>query len=230
MSSSATRVGPVEGHRLWSSSYDRALNPLLALERRFLLPELGSLQGQRLLDAGCGTGRWMEMAWERGANVAGVDPTRRILDEAARKPRLRGYVALGDTSRLPFVSAVFDVVVSSFVLGYLDDRVAGIREMARVVRPGGRVILSDLHPAALQHGWTSSFRDAESVYEIERRRYSLDQIRVAARSQSLGEQKLIEAHFGEPERPIFLQAGKAEQFDGASGIPALFVLIWQRPA
>jgi ubiquinone/menaquinone biosynthesis C-methylase UbiE len=224
-----TKLDPIEGHRVWSSSYDQALNPLLALEQRLLLPELRPLEGQRLLDVGCGTGRWIEMARERGALVAGVDLTPRILEAAGRKPRSSGRVVLGDAAQLPFVSAGFDVVVCSFVLGYLDHRDASIREMARVVRPGGRIIMSDLHPEALQRGWTSSFRHTQSVYEIERHRYSLEQIRAAACSQGLQEKKLIEAHFGEPERPIFVQAGKAERFEELSGVPALFVLIWERP-
>jgi len=229
MSSATTKVGVIEGHRLWSSSFDQTLNPLLALEQRLLLPELRPLEGQRLLDVGCGTGRWMDIARERGAQVTGVDLTRQILEVAGRKPRLSGQVVLGDASRLPLVSAGFDVVVCSFVLGYLDQRDLSIREMSRVVRPGGRIIMSDLHPEALRQGWTSSFRDAKTVYEIERQQYGLEDIRAAARHSGLQERKLIEAHFGEPERPIFLEAGKGDLFGEARDIPALYASIWERP-
>jgi ubiquinone/menaquinone biosynthesis C-methylase UbiE len=230
MSSATAKVGAIEGHRLWSSNYDQALNPLLALEQRLLVPEINPLAGQRLLDVGCGTGRWMDIARERGARVAGVDRTRQILEVAGGKPRLSGQVALGDVLGLPFAASTFDVVVCSFVLGYLDDRDLSIREMARVVKPGGRFIISDLHPEALRRGWTSSFRDAKTIYEIERRQYELGDIQGAARTSGLQERKLIEAKFGEPEQPIFLQAGKADRFEEVREIPAVLVLIWDRPA
>jgi ubiquinone/menaquinone biosynthesis C-methylase UbiE len=228
MSGVAAKVNPVEGHRLWSSSYDRVPNPLLALEQRFLLPELGSLEGRHLLDVGCGTGRWMGLAQERGAAVAGVDLTPEILVEAAQKACSRGRIALGHASLLPFVPATFDLVVCAFVWGYLDRREESIRELARVVKPGGRVVMSDLHPEALKAGWTSSFREAGAVYEIERRRYALEEIRDLGRCQGLREKKLIEAHFDAPEIPVFLQAGKAEQFDNARKIPAIVAVVWER--
>ncbi len=229
MGSSATKVGPIEGHRLWSSTYDQTLNPLLALEQRLLLPELGILNGQRLLDVGCGTGRWMDVARQSGALATGVDLTPRILDEAARKPPLSGRITLGDASRLPFPSTSFDIVLCSFVLGYLEHRDEGIRELARGVKPGGLVIVSDLHPEAVGQRWTSSFRQARTVYEIERRHYDLEEIRASARHYGLRERKVIAARFGEPERPIFRHAGKAERFEEVRDIPALFILIGERP-
>jgi len=228
MSNAPTTVDPIAGHALWSPSYDQTLNPVLALEQRLLLLELGHLSGQRLLDAGCGTGRWMDLARERGALAAGIDITPKILTEAARKPGVQGRIAEADTACLPFAAGSFSLAVCAFVFGYVERQEETIRELARVVKPGGRIILSDLHPEALRRRWTSSFRSGESVYEIQRRRYSLGEIRAAACSQGLQERKLVEAHFGEPERSIFLRAGKAERFDEVTGIPAVFVLVWER--
>lgn len=228
MSGVVVKVKPIEGYGLWASSYDQAPNPLLALEQRLLLPELGVLRGRRVLDVGCGTGRWMDLARQRGATATGVDLTPAILGVAAQKAPLCGRIALADASLLPFLSDTFDLVVCAFVLGYLERRDESIRELPRVVKPGGRVVMSDLHPEALKAGWTSSFREAGAVYEIERRQYALEEIRDLGRCQGLREKKLIEAHLDAPEVPVFLQAGKAKQFEGARSVPAIVAVIWER--
>ena len=113
------RVTPIEGHRIWAAGYDRGPSPLLALETRVVLERLPALPGFRFLDVACGTGRWMRLAQQRGAQVSGVDLCPEMLREAARKPGLAGRLSIGDASRLPVVGGASDFTLCSFALGYV---------------------------------------------------------------------------------------------------------------
>jgi ubiquinone/menaquinone biosynthesis C-methylase UbiE len=77
---------PAEAFDGWAASYDEQPNPLLALEQRVLLPRLGDVRGLDVLDAGCGTGRWLaQLAGRSARSLAGVDISSVMLGLAASK-------------------------------------------------------------------------------------------------------------------------------------------------
>jgi ubiquinone/menaquinone biosynthesis C-methylase UbiE len=220
------RVTVIEGHRIWAPSYDAGLNPLLALETRVLLDKLGPFEGCRFLDVACGTGRWMQLARERGARVFGTDLCPEMLQRASRKASLCGKLCLADVCRVPFGDGMADFTFCSFALGYVASPVRAIAEMARVTRQGARVVITDLHPSALAAGWTRSFRADGEVYEIDHHSHSAVAWEEAAGSAGLMLDWRIDANFAEPEREIFRQAGKDSQFSELSAIPAVLAMCW----
>jgi ubiquinone/menaquinone biosynthesis C-methylase UbiE len=113
-------------------------------ERDFLFGKI--LAGQRVLDMGCGTGRFTVPMAEHGAIVTGLDISSAMLGIAARKlaeRQLQADLLEGDMSDLPFPDNSFDVVTSMLALMHipLDDRPAVFAEVRRVLRPGGRMLL-----------------------------------------------------------------------------------------
>ncbi|MGA3187695.1 MAG: class I SAM-dependent methyltransferase [Bryobacteraceae bacterium] len=213
------RVTAIEGHRIWASSYDAGPNPLLALETRLLLDKLGFLANTRLVDVACGTGRWMSLARQQGAQVFGADFSPAMLREASRKG-LAGCLSLADANRLPFADDAADLALCSFALGYLPSPRRAIAEMARVTRKGGRVVVTDLHPCALAAGWTRSFRSDGQIYEIDHHSHPI----ADWNAPNLTLDWRLDAPFAEPERDIFRQAGK--DFQQLSSIPALLAMGW----
>ncbi len=78
-------LGVIEGYDKWGSTYDRDPNPLIAVEERVTLDVIGDVRGQRVLDLGCGTGRYCVLLARRGAELVGVDPSEEMLERARRK-------------------------------------------------------------------------------------------------------------------------------------------------
>ena len=95
------------------------------------------------LDVGCGEGRFCRMLKAAGVNATGIDPTPAIL-EVARKRDPSGDYRLGRAEQLEFADASFDLVVSYITLVDIPDFRAAIREMARVLRPGGSLLMANL--------------------------------------------------------------------------------------
>lgn len=92
--------------------------------------------GIRLLDVGCGAGRFARMAADRGAHVAGLDATAALL-EIARERILGADLRVGDMQALPWDDASFDIVTGFNSLFIADDMLDALREARRVLRPQG---------------------------------------------------------------------------------------------
>lgn len=110
--------------------------------------ELGLTPGGRALDAGCGTARALPLlraAVGPSGTVVGVDLTPEMLREAAALGRHRdGALVEADSGRLPLRDGAFDAVLAAGLVHHLPDPAAGLRELARVTAPGGRLAL--FHP------------------------------------------------------------------------------------
>ena len=172
-------VEPLEGYRIWAPTYDAGPNPLLALERRVLTGLLGSLRGTRVLDVACGTGYWTQRLNEAGAITFGFDICDEMLRYAKPDDAPRTRLFLADAAAIPLKSETADLTLCSFAASYFADLKRAMSEMARVTRTGGRVIISDMHPAAMAAGWTRSFKIGRTLYEIEHTQWNDDAFRAA---------------------------------------------------
>jgi len=154
MSAPETGPDPKQIRAMFGSiarGYDRANNVLSGgihhLWRRKLVRWSGAAPGDRVLDCATGTGdlaiAFARVVGDSGA-VTGTDFSPEMLEPAPTKAERAGVkVAFrpADVTALPFADAAFDVASISFGIRNVVDRVGGLREMARVVRPGGRVMV-----------------------------------------------------------------------------------------
>jgi ubiquinone/menaquinone biosynthesis C-methylase UbiE len=101
---------------------------------------IDDLNGKKLLDAGCGTGWFSKVAYERGAIVTSMDLGENLLAQVIKK--CDSVRVVGSILEIPFPENTFDYVVSSEVIEHTPDPFKAIQEMFRVLKPGGTLILS----------------------------------------------------------------------------------------
>ena len=152
------------GYDRWAGVYDHDGNPLPALEEPLVRQAIGDVRGRAVLDLGCGTGRhalWLAAA---GATVTAVDFSEGMLAQARRKPDAAAvrFLAHDLHEPLPFPDGAFDLVVSGLVLEHLRDLARFFGESRRVLRPGGRAVMSAMHPAMFLRGSQARFTDPDS--------------------------------------------------------------------
>lgn len=129
------------------------------LERDLVLDLAGELDGLRLLDVGCGDGAYTLAAAERGARTTAVDISEAMLEAArcrTREAGLHAHFERADASRLPFEDGSFDLVLAVTSLCFVEDAAASVREAARVLVAGGKLILADLNRWSIWAAWRSA--------------------------------------------------------------------------
>ena len=158
----APEVDAVTGYAAWAGTYDVLPNPLIRAEEPAVRRLLEDVSPGRALDAACGTGRHAAFLAERGHRVIGVDRSPAMLAHArARVPE--ATLAVGSLLALPIPDASVDVAVCALALMHLPDLRPAVAELARVLRPGGRLVLSDLHPTMLTLGGSALYQGADGT-------------------------------------------------------------------
>jgi ubiquinone/menaquinone biosynthesis C-methylase UbiE len=222
-------VSVQEGYERWAPTYDRDPNPLLTLEERQLKLLIPPLEGKRVLDLACGTGRWLVWLMTRGASSGvGVDFSPGMLAAAKEKSAVSGRLVQADCRAIPFAHAAFDLVVCSFAMGHIPDLRCVVREVGRVATPGADVYVTDLHPLAYGQGWQAGFRDRRGTAAIATWPRSAQEFLAPWVSAGFGCAQLVECRFSAPERQVFLQAGKARAFEDFCRVPAVLICHFQR--
>ena len=160
------QIDPQRGYDLWADAYDQTENPVVWIDGYAMRSRLHVWPGERVLDAGCGTGRYFEPLLAQQAALVGVDFSAGMLRVARRKHPSAALVQADLQRAWPFHDASFDLVVCALVgehLGALD-RV--FTEMRRVLRPEGRLLFSVYHPAMAAAGKEARYITGSVEYRL----------------------------------------------------------------
>lgn len=209
----------------WSEVYEEP-NALILAEESALRPILEDLPAGWAIDVACGTGRVSTMLAELGHEVTSVDPSPEML----RKACARGIAATfieGDLAAIPADDSTFDLATCALALTHVEDLRPAIAELARVVKRGGRVVLSDIHPIAAATGGHAGFKREDGTRGITRNHvhWPSDYLE-AFNTSGLVIERCEEPRFSEP---FLTMLGSDEVRDAARfalvGLP--FALVWQ---
>jgi SAM-dependent methyltransferase len=159
------------GSRSWEDFADQyaehaahgAYNALY--DRPAVLELVGDVSGKRVLDVGCGPGLYAAELVSRGASLMGLDGSPRMV-ELARDRVPEAEFRVQDLSEpLDLPESSFDVAVMALVIHHLDDRTSLLREVHRVLRPDGYLVVSTHHPTTDWVRLGGSYFDVEPVEE-----------------------------------------------------------------
>jgi ubiquinone/menaquinone biosynthesis C-methylase UbiE len=172
-----------------------------ASEKDLVLRKLPS--SGRVLDAGCGYARYAGLAAQRGLEYAGIDVSDVQLALArAAHPDLAPHLFVGDIAAMPFADETFDVVICTRVLNHGVSLDAVAREYARVLRPNGRLIVTDISDVHRYDHATIPVPGGR--IDLPLRRYSrnalVDELRAAA--FSVDESRAVDEAAGAAGRPF----------------------------
>jgi malonyl-CoA O-methyltransferase len=196
-------VDPQSAYQMWAGSYPpRPHNPLMEVEQETVLALLPDVRGLTALDAGCGSGRYLRELGDRGARTIGMDLSPAMI---ARAKETTTRIARADLRALPFAAMSIDLVVCGLALGDLAEIELALTEIARVLRPGGRVIYSVVHPGGEAAGWSRTFESNGRTLAIDGYWHSLERHRHACRAAGLAIEEWREPSLAAaPEQPAVL--------------------------
>ena len=222
------------GRRLfddWPERYDRWFDTpvgraVLKYELTLVLDLLRPTRGEKILDAGSGTGIFTGEFLDRGADVVGLDISWAMLRWAKEKHEAfskRGVTA--DMALLPFADGVFDKTVSVTALEFIEDEKRAVAELFRVTKPGGRVVvatLNSLSPWAIRRR-ESARQDRESIFN---RVFFRSPAQLLAAAPVSGIVRTA-VHFGKEDDPAELD--RIEQEGQGRETGAFIAARWEKP-
>jgi ubiquinone/menaquinone biosynthesis C-methylase UbiE len=215
-----------EGYDRWAATYDTMGNWLLDLEEPEVKRALGDTRDLDVLDVGAGTGRHAIRIAEIGGRVTAIDFSEEMLAEARRKPGAnKVHWLVHDIAQpLPFGAGSFDRVLSALVLEHIpvDELAPFFRELGRVARADGVIVVTAMHPAMFLKGVSANFHDEEGEvrprsYVATLSDYVMGAIQAGLVIVSLGERSVDEG-----------LAARHERSRKWLGWPALFVMTLTR--
>jgi len=174
----------------------------MEIEQATVLEIMPEVRGRIVLDAGCGTGRYLRELDARGAHAIGIDLS---FDMLVRARAVTAQIARADLRALPFEAMSIDLLICALALGDFSELELALNEIARVLRPGGAVIYSVVHPAGEAEGWSRSFQAGGRTCAVDGVWHSLDRHRQACATAGLAIDDWREPALADaPNRPILL--------------------------
>ena len=162
-------VGVAEGYARWAEFYDLELNPLIDVEGPLVESIVRDIPMESAIDVGAGTGRHTLALASRGVAVTAVDPSLEMLAMARQKAEASGlnidFRLAAIEEGLPSEDSQFDFLICALTLCHVMDIAQAVRECARVVRSGGSILITNIHPDAVNGlNWGAKLRRPGATY------------------------------------------------------------------
>ena len=152
----------------WSETYDSDENLTRDLDQQVTREALAGLHFHSILEIGCGTGKNTAFLVQIGAHVHALDFSEGMIEKAREKVKAENVeFSVADlTQKWPCEATSYDLIVCNLVLEHIDDLSFIFSEAFRVLEPGGRFLINELHPFRQYEGKKARFEKGHGVTEI----------------------------------------------------------------
>jgi len=211
-------LSSLDAYEQWAANYPpHAHNALMQAEEAAMHKLMPTLKDQIVLDLACGTGRYGLIAQGQGAKqVIAFDNSPPMLKANALPEK-----ALATTEAIPLPDASIDVVLCGLALGHLPQLAPSMREIGRVLKPGGWALISDFHPFIFLNGQRRTFTAPDGkVYAVEHYVHLYSDYHQAA--GGLRVDALLEPRLGQDKTVRFVDDGTRE------GTPVIIAYRFQK--
>ena len=158
-----------DAYNQWSEIYDLNENLTRDLDQQVLKEQLGNLRFRSILETGCGTGKNTVFLAEIGEHVHALDFSQGMVEKAKEKVKAENVrFEMADlTKRWPCEESAYDLIVCSLVLEHISNLTHIFAEVARVLEPGGKFFINELHPFKQYQGTKARFEKEIGVTEVD---------------------------------------------------------------
>ncbi|MBU0467396.1 MAG: class I SAM-dependent methyltransferase [Nanoarchaeota archaeon] len=176
------KLGVVQGYKIWSKEYDKlqSKNPMILVEEPIVEKILPNLEEKQILDVGCGTGRWsikLKRKSGKDSEIFAIEPNQAMLNVAKKnikKKKLEINFKKAGIYNIPFKNEKFDFIICALVLSHIKNLNKAIKEMARVLKNNGIIIITTRHPGIVDFGKRRHNREGGVLLEKGIYRYFIE--------------------------------------------------------
>jgi len=217
---------------LWAEDYDdQPQNLVLAWDEEIFSMLLGwtDLENRVVVDIGCGTGRhWQKILDKNPSRLAGYDVSAGMLKHLIIKyPQAECRLLSGhQLTELPDASV--GCILSTLTMAHFKNVEKVLREWTRVLQPGGSMIITDFHPAALAKGGKRTFRYQKRTIAIRNYLHPIDAIKNLARQLGLQVLRLVEKPIDESAKHFYEAQNAIEVYEIWKGTPVIYGMLLKK--
>lgn len=217
---------------LWAAGYDsQPDNLMLALDAEIFAELLSFTQCANavIADVGCGTGRhWQKLQQLQPQKLIGFDVSEQMLVKLKEKFITAETHLLKNEQLEPLADNSCDLLVSTLTIAHIENAAAALAEWARVTAPGGFILITDYHPAALAKGARRTFTHANAVIAIKNYVHSINDLTETAKQLKLSVIRLTEKIIDDSMKPYYEKQHAVELFTKWKGTPVIYGLLLKK--
>lgn len=220
---------PKKAYDLWADIYDLEEDNLVFKMEGEILDALMrnlDLKGKFVLDYGCGTGRnWARLLSYNIEKIIGCDLSPNMLKRL--KEKYQGYEAylIKKNQSLPVKANSIDLIFSTLVAAQLKDIKAIFIEWNGLLKPGGLILMTDLHPEILKSGGRRTFVKEGKIYEVKNYVHSIEKIRSHCRDLNFEIIDLKEKYIGEDAKIYYEKKNALHIYQKFYGMPLVYGIL-----
>ncbi len=219
-------LNPEDAYDIWASTYDLEDNNLVFKLEKEILDSFFvniNLEERNILDYGCGTGRnWKRFISQNPKSITGCDVSSNMLEKLKQKfPSYTAYL-IKDDSSLPFLKSSFDFISSTLVIAQIKNLKKIFSFWNDWLKPGGIIIITDLHPEILKSGGKRTFQDNGKTLEVKNYIYTIDEVMKLCRTFNWKIIETKEKFITEEVKHYYAEKNALHIYDKFSGMPLVY--------